>query len=58
MITRTMLLQDVWEHELSIDSNVIDAHVSNLRKKIDVKNRPSRIVNIRRVGYVLRPTAW
>ena len=58
MITRTMLLQDVWDHELSIESNVIDAHVTNLRKKIDLKNRPSRILNVRRVGYVLRPTAW
>lgn len=57
VITRAMLLQDVWKYEFSIETNVVDAHVSNLRKKIDVPNRPSRILNVRGVGYFLRATA-
>jgi two-component system OmpR family response regulator len=57
VITRPMLLQDVWEYHFSIPTNVIEAHVSNLRKKIDAKGRPSRIVSIRKVGFMLRATA-
>jgi len=57
VITRTMLLQDVWGYHFSIATNVIEAHLSNLRKKIDVKGRPSRIVSLRKVGFMLRATA-
>jgi two-component system, OmpR family, response regulator len=57
MITREMLLKDVWKYHFSIGTNVVDAHVSNLRKKIDKKNVPSRIASIRRAGFILRASA-
>lgn len=56
VITRTMLLQDVWKYHFSIETNVVDTHVSNLTKKIDTHGVPSRIVNIRKAGYMLRVT--
>jgi two-component system OmpR family response regulator len=58
VITREMLLQDVWKYPFPIATNVVDAHVSNLRQKIDKKNVPSRILSIRKTGFVLRATAW
>jgi two-component system OmpR family response regulator len=54
IVTREMLLHDVWEYHFSMESNVVDTHLSNLRKKIDRKNAPSRIANIRKVGFMLR----
>jgi len=56
VITRAMLLEDLWKYHFSSETNVVDAHVSNLRKKIDAKNFPSRILNIRGTGYILRAT--
>ena len=54
VITRTMLLRDIWHQTSSIESNVIDAHLTNLRKKIDDRGMPSRLANIRGVGFMLR----
>jgi two-component system OmpR family response regulator len=56
VITRAMLLQDVWKYHFSIETNVVDTHISNLRKKIDTHGMPSRILNIRKAGYMLRVT--
>jgi two-component system OmpR family response regulator len=58
VITREMILQDVWKYPFSAATNVVDAHVSNLRQKIDKKNVPSRILSIRKTGFMLRATAW
>lgn len=52
-ITRAMLLKDVWQQNTSAESNAIDVHISNLRKKIDDRGRPSRIATIRGVGFIL-----
>jgi two-component system, OmpR family, response regulator len=53
VITRSMLLQDVWQYRFSLETNVVDVHISNLRKKIDTKGTPSLIVNIRGAGFML-----
>ena len=53
VITRAMLLKDVWQYHFSLETNVVDVHISNLRKKIDTKGVPSLIVNIRGAGYML-----
>ena len=55
LITREMLLRDVWHHDFVVGSNVIDVQLSNLRRKIDERERPSRIANVRGQGFVLRP---
>jgi two-component system OmpR family response regulator len=53
VITRAMLLQEVWQYHFSLETNVVDVHISNLRKKIDTKGAPSLIVNIRGAGFML-----
>jgi two-component system OmpR family response regulator len=57
VITRAMLLQEVWNYNFSIETNVVDVHISNLRKKIDVRGVPSLIVNIRGAGFMLNANA-
>jgi two-component system, OmpR family, response regulator len=57
VITRAMLLQEVWQYRFSIETNVVDVHISNLRKKIDVRGLPSLIVNIRGAGFMLNANA-
>lgn len=53
VITRAMLLNDLWHYDPAMETNVVDAHVSNLRKKIDDYGQPSRIANVRGMGYML-----
>ena len=53
VITRAMLLRDVWHYHFSLETNVVDVHISNLRKKIDARGAPSLIVNIRGAGFML-----
>ena len=57
VITRAMLLQEVWQYHFSLETNVVDVHISNLRKKIDTKGAPSLIVNIRGAGFMLNANA-
>ena len=57
VVTREMLLKDVWHYDLGMETNVVDAHISNLRRKIDDQGLPSRIANVRRLGYMLRSRA-
>jgi two-component system OmpR family response regulator len=57
VITRAMLLQEVWQYHFSLETNVVDVHISNLRKKIDTKGSPSLIVNIRGAGFMLNANA-
>jgi two-component system OmpR family response regulator len=57
VITRAMLLQEVWQYHFSLETNVVDVHISNLRKKIDTKGMPSLIVNIRGAGFMLNTNA-
>ncbi len=54
LVTRAMLLKDVWRYDFEIETNVVDTHISNLRRKIDDHGFPSRIANIRGLGYMLR----
>jgi two-component system OmpR family response regulator len=55
VITRAMLLKDVWGYEFEIETNVVDIQISNLRRKIDEHGLPSRIANVRGLGFMLRP---
>jgi two-component system OmpR family response regulator len=57
LITRTMLLKDVWHYHFSLETNVVDVHISNLRKKVDVRGNASLIVNIRGAGFMLNDNA-
>ena len=57
VITRAMLLEEVWQYHFALETNVVDVHISNLRKKIDTKGMPSLIVNIRGAGFMLNANA-
>jgi two-component system OmpR family response regulator len=57
LITRAMLLKDVWQYDFEVETNVVDTHISNLRRKIDDHGLPSRIANVRGLGYMLRAHA-
>lgn len=54
VITRAMLLKDVWQYHFPVETTVVDTHVSNLRKKIDTIDFRSRISSVRGAGYMLR----
>ena len=54
VVTRTMLLESVWDYHFDPQTNVIDVHVSRLRQKVD-KPFPSPLIHtIRNAGYMLR----
>ena len=54
VVTRTMLLENVWDYHFDPQTNVIDVHMSRLRQKIDADEGPSRIETVRGAGYRLR----
>ena len=52
-VTRTMMLEQVWEYHFDPHTNVIDALISRLRKKVDLPGLKPLIRTIRGVGYML-----
>jgi two-component system OmpR family response regulator len=54
VVTRTMLLENVWDYHFDPQTNVIDVHVSRLRQKIDKDFDSPLIHTIRGAGYCLR----
>jgi two-component system, OmpR family, response regulator len=53
VVTRTMLLEHVWEYHFDPQTNVIDVHISRLRQKIDPSPEHSFIRTIRGAGYTV-----
>jgi two-component system, OmpR family, response regulator len=53
IITRAMLLEDVWNYKFLPQTNVVDVHISNLRRKIDAGGEARLIVNVRAAGFRL-----
>ncbi|MDO8378788.1 response regulator transcription factor [Phenylobacterium sp.] len=54
-VTRTMLLEKVWEYHFDPQTNVIDVHVSRLRSKIDKGFDRAMLLTVRGAGYRLEP---
>jgi len=54
VVTRTMLLESVWDYHFDPQTNVIDVHMSRLRQKIDRGFDPPLLRTIRGAGYALR----
>ena len=52
VVTRSMLLQDVWGYTFEPNSNVVDVHIGRLRRKVDADGEPALIRNVRGQGYV------
>jgi len=57
-VTRTMIVEHVWDIHFDSVSNVVDVHINSLRNKIDKGFSPPLIHTVRGVGYMLsdRPT--
>lgn len=53
VVTRTMLLEELWGYHFDPQTNVIDVHISRLRRKIDGLDEPPLIHTIRGSGYML-----
>ena len=54
VLTRTMIIDHVWDYDFDADTNVVDVYVNYLRKKIDAQYEPKLLHTIRGTGYVLR----
>ncbi|MGC5795525.1 response regulator transcription factor [Sphingomonas sp. NFX23] len=53
VVTRTMLLEGVWDYHFDPGTNVIDVHLSRLRKKVDAGSAKPLLHTVRGVGYRL-----
>jgi len=56
VLTRTMLLEDVWNYRFVPQTNLVDVHIGKLRRKIDLPGEPPLIHSIRGAGFSLRVT--
>ena len=54
VVTRTMLLESVWDYHFDPQTNVIDVHISRLRSKIDKGFDKPLLHTVRGAGYMLR----
>jgi len=54
VVTRTMLLEQIWGFHFNPGSNIVDTHISRIRAKIDRAEGPSLIQTVRGAGYMMR----
>ena len=54
VVTRTMLLEKVWDYNFDPQTNVIDVHISRLRAKIDKEFEEPLLHTVRGAGYRLQ----
>jgi two-component system OmpR family response regulator len=57
LLTRAMLLEEVWSYKFVPQTNLVDVHMGRLRRKIDEAQEPPMIHNVRGVGFILRVPA-
>lgn len=53
VVTRTMLLEGVWDYHFDPGTNVIDVHISKLRRKLEEAGEPPLLHTVRGAGYRL-----
>lgn len=56
VVTRTMLLERVWDFHFDPGTNIVETHISRIRSKIDRGGDPQLIHTVRGAGYVIRAT--
>jgi DNA-binding winged helix-turn-helix (wHTH) protein len=56
VLTREVLLKEVWHYRVVPETNLVDVHMGRLRRKVDSANDCSMIRNVRGVGFVLNAT--
>jgi len=57
VVTRTMLLENVWDYHFDPQTNVVDVHISKLRQKIDCDFERPLLRTVRNAGYMLTATS-
>ena len=57
VVTRTMLLENVWDYSFDPQTNVVDVHMSRLRQKVDAGAAKPLLQTVRGAGYRLREEA-
>ncbi|MGA7537751.1 MAG: response regulator transcription factor [Steroidobacteraceae bacterium] len=53
VVTRTMLLENVWDYHFDPETNVIDVHISKLRQKIEAQTERQLLRTVRNAGYMI-----
>ncbi len=53
VVTRTMLLENVWDYHFDPQTNVVDVHISKLRQKIDADAEQPLLKTVRNAGYMI-----
>jgi two-component system, OmpR family, response regulator len=53
VVTRTMLLEAVWDYNFDPQTNVVDVHISKLRQKIECDSERPLVKTVRNAGYML-----
>jgi two-component system OmpR family response regulator len=51
VVTRTMLLERVWNYHFDPQTNIVETHISRLRSKLNDGGKPNLIQTVRGVGY-------
>jgi two-component system OmpR family response regulator len=57
VVTRTMLLERVWDYHFDPQTNIVETHISRLRSKLNEGGKPDLIETLRGVGYRLSDDA-
>jgi two-component system OmpR family response regulator len=53
VVTRTMMLEAVWDYNFDPQTNVVDVHISKLRQKIELDSEQPLVRTVRNAGYML-----
>ncbi|WP_342565632.1 response regulator transcription factor [Paenibacillus sp. FSL R7-0345] len=54
VLTREMLVAQVWDYDVGIETNVVDVYIRHLRNKLDTANKEEYIQTVRGIGYLIR----
>lgn len=54
VLTRTRIIEHVWDYDFDSGTNLVDVYINYLRKKVDSGREPKLIHTVRGVGYVLK----
>ena len=57
VLTRAMMLEQVWNFSFVPQTNLVDVHIGRLRRKLDAPGEPPMIVSVRGAGFMLRAPA-
>ncbi|MDO9161957.1 MAG: response regulator transcription factor [Methylococcaceae bacterium] len=57
VVTRTMLLENVWDFHFDPQTNIVETHISRLRGKLNAGNKSDLIYTVRGAGYIIHEIA-